>query len=117
MNIVKELYRITQDIDQLLNQSIVQSNRADVLTNVQSLLDEREVLMKKLHTPVSNEDKELGQSLLLLDKQIQKRMNELFNKVKLDMKLVKKQKTSNQKYLNPYKNIANFDGTFLDKKK
>ena len=82
---------------------------------MQSLLDQREELLKSIQPPFTQQEKELGKKLVELDQKLNsyyKNKSRKFSKIKkLHMK-----KESNQKYTNPYESMP-VDGLFYDKQK
>lgn len=117
MNRVKQIYDITERIYDLLDDEITPKNRSNVIEEVNTLLVQRGSYMENISEPYTNEELELGKKILPLNQQIQKKMDFLFNGLKIEMKEVKKQKYSNRKYTNPYEKIQTVDGMFMDKRK
>ncbi|UOQ85177.1 flagellar protein FliT [Gracilibacillus salinarum] len=117
MTNIQQIYDITQQLDQILSSSITAQNRQAVLDEAETVLDEREKLIQQLAGPYTEEEKRLANSFFSIDERVQQKMKLLLDDLKKEMKISKKKKSSNQKYLNPYKNVATYDGTFLDKKK
>ncbi|GGA67230.1 flagellar protein FliT [Ornithinibacillus halotolerans] len=119
MNRVQPIYEITTKMNELLDGEITSSNREVVIESILSLLDERELLINQEvdTTTYSEEEHSLGKSLLILNQEVHRKMNELFLDLKFEMKQVKKQKHSNRQYTNPYANVQTLDGMFMDKRK
>ncbi|WP_077624786.1 hypothetical protein [Sediminibacillus massiliensis] len=117
MNRLVPLYKATDALHNLLQKIGPSTQREEAIAEITSLLDEREQLLAQVKPPYSEEEQKLGRALLPLDQGIEKKLQTLFAELKSEMKAVKKQKTSNVKYTNPYQNVANFDGAFLDQKK
>lgn len=117
MEHMKQLQRLTLELFETVDQATKAKERETAITKVTELLDQREALLQEMKEPFTAEELAIGKELLPMEEKIQQRMQLLFNDLKMDMRAVKKQKSTNQKYRNPYKDLANFDGTFLDKKK
>ncbi|MBM7551426.1 flagellar protein FliT [Thalassobacillus pellis] len=117
MSVLEEFYELTIQLYSKLNQKINSSNRTQLLEDINGVLSEREERIYLLTQPVTDVDKTRMKEILTLEPRIQQRLNFLFTELKMEMKNVKKQKSSNQKYTNPYKNVSGSDGMFLDKKK
>ncbi|MGP4040722.1 flagellar protein FliT [Gracilibacillus sp. D59] len=111
------LKEITLKLNQTLDEIRKSANREERIIEIQKLLNEREDLLKEVKKPYTEEELKVGRELITIDRDIQKKMNQIFEGVKVDVRSVRKQKSSNQKYVNPYQNLATNDGTFLDKKK
>jgi flagellar protein FliT len=117
MSLVQQIYEVTSKLYELLQIVITDQNHRDkVINEVENLLEIRQQLLSDLKGPFSEEEKELGQQIIEFNKVIDEKLDQLKLDVQTDMNKVKKQKTSNEKYVNPYKNVS-FDGMFFDKKK
>ncbi|QHE53589.1 flagellar protein FliT [Pontibacillus sp. HMF3514] len=117
MNQIETLHDVTSELYDLLQTIPSSEEREGVIEKINELLDQREELLNGMEGPYSDEEKRLGKEILHMNETIQIQVQSLMKQVKMDMANVKKQKTSNQKYTNPYQNLNNFDGMFLDKKK
>lgn len=114
-----QLCTLTKDLFLLLDQEFSKNitEREQTIEKVTNLLDRRGALILDIKAPYTKEEIKMGRELIPLEQKIQQRLKLLFNNVKSDMRTVKKQKSSNQKYVNPYQSLANFDGAYLDKRK
>ncbi|MDL4839230.1 flagellar protein FliT [Aquibacillus rhizosphaerae] len=117
MNRLNSLYDVTVKLQELVTSKIPDEERQEKIDKVNSLLKERQVLLNEIKPPYTEEEKVVGKRLLPINEEIQQNLGELFNQVKTDMATVKKKKDSNNKYMNPYKSLSNFDGMFMDHKK
>ncbi|CQR46408.1 Flagellar protein FliT [Paraliobacillus sp. PM-2] len=117
MERMQQLYRLTVELLQVVDQATKVKNREEEMKKVTDLLDQREILLQTIKHPYTEEELAIGKKILPMEQEIGQKMQALFTHLKIDMRTVKKQKTTNQKYSNPYKNLASFDGTFLDKRK
>lgn len=117
MQTLNELNLVTDELAQLLKQPISAKNRDQVLTEVNQVLDQRDLLLKNIKPPFSEQASKLGTSIMKKDKEIQLKLDYLFLELKGELRDVKKQKTSTEKYLDPYRHVATNDGSYWDKKK
>ncbi|MFD1020311.1 flagellar protein FliT [Thalassobacillus hwangdonensis] len=118
MSEVTAYYKLTMELKELLQQKVTNSNREEVLQEANRILDQRELKMQKLPEALeTEEEKQQIKAVLKLDPALQKRFQIIFTDLKTEMRNTKKQRNSNQKYTNPYQNVSNYDGMFLDKKK
>ncbi|MRH41980.1 flagellar protein FliT [Aquibacillus halophilus] len=111
------LSEITNELHQVVTHSITSENRQETIDEISDLLEKRQQLLEEIKPPYTEKEKEVGQSLLPKNQEIQVRLESIFTQVKNDMGALKKKKSSNTKYTNPYQNLSNFDGMFLDHKK
>ena len=116
MNRLDQVYHVTKKIEKMLNQSITNKNREDIIEKVTVLIEERGRRMEDLTPPFSEQEKLLGKKVVVLNEQIEKEMETLFETLKQDMRQVNKQKESSRTYINPYGNIKSTDGMYLDSK-
>jgi flagellar protein FliT len=110
------LYDITKKIKKILDQSITTKNREAIIEEVTVLIAERGQVMENLTPPFSEQEKLQGKQIVVLNKQIEKEMESLFDILKQDIRQVNKQKESSRSYINPYGNIKSTDGMYLDSK-
>lgn len=114
MSRLQTLYDITKELQIVLESE--DEEREDVIDKVNDLIDQRELEIKKLSAPYSDAEKEIGQKIVQLNKQIEDDIQKLFLKVKQDMQVLRKQKRTKASYTNPYDNVNARDGMFLDNK-
>ncbi|WP_226037147.1 hypothetical protein [Aquibacillus saliphilus] len=117
MNRMDSFYQVTMELHKLVTENSASEKRTETITTINNLLDKRQQLLNEIKPPYTDKEKEIGQQLLLRNKEIEQKLDEIFNQVKTDMGTLKKKKSSNTKYTNPYQNLSNFDGMFLDHKK
>lgn len=115
MTLVKECYEITQDLLQVV-QSVTTENRDEVIKEIDGLLEKREVLLSSIQPPFSSEEKQLGQEMVAMNREIDAKLALIRSHIKRDINGLNKKKTSMNKYTNPYESV-NFDGMFYDKRK
>ncbi|MEC3882769.1 flagellar protein FliT [Halobacillus sp. HZG1] len=107
---------ITKELDELVHRPIHEKNRAAMVEKVDVLLDKREAMLRDLAQP-SPEEKELVQEVIQRDLKVNQKLEFLFAGLKRDMRNAKKQKSSKQRYVNPYQSVSGYDGMYLDHKK
>ena len=117
MSQVQKLHDVTSQLYELFQKDHAEEERDETIEQVNGLLDEREQLLQDIQRPYSDKEKELGKEILHMDQTIQEKTNALMKQVKKDIAQTKKQKSSNQKYTNPYQNVSTSDGMFMDQKK
>ncbi|MGM8212559.1 flagellar protein FliT [Virgibacillus sp. W0430] len=116
MNQLEQLYERTMELEQVLAQPITAKNRDEVIVVINTLINEREKCMENLRPPYTEEEKQLGKQIIERNETIKKKMDELFEHIKQDMKQVKKQEKSSRSYINPYGKFQTTDGMYLDSK-
>ncbi|MFP7170858.1 flagellar protein FliT [Terribacillus sp. 7520-G] len=117
MNRVQALYDTTSELDVLVSQPVTAENREEVVHSLTELLGIRSEQMDELKPPFTNEEKQLGKALLPMNERISKHVQQIFEQLKMDIRMINKQKQSGKKYINPYASMHTFDGRFLDKRK
>jgi flagellar protein FliT len=117
MNRVQALYNTTVELDTLVSQQVTTENREDVVQTLTVLMEARSQQMEELKPPFSPEEEQLGKELLPLNERISSHVQQIFDQLKVDMRIIKKQKQSGKKYINPYASMQTLDGRFLDKRK
>ncbi|GEM04879.1 flagellar protein FliT [Halolactibacillus miurensis] len=117
MSRLDELEQFTKTFKEKLEEQSKKKNKEDLIHLVNKHLDERQLLIDQLSSPYLDKEKQQLLRILNHDKEMQEVLNHVFQSIKNDMRQAKKQKTSNQQYLNPYQNVATVDGTYWDKKK
>lgn len=115
MNIVDKLIDITESLLSI-SASTNPKERDEQIQKIESLLNEREQLMKALQPPFSKEEKEKGQKLLELNQKLQSQLESLKMQIKKDIIGIKTTKNSAKNYINPYQH-STIDGMFYDKRK
>jgi len=104
---------VTNELIQLLQQE--NQDRDERIEKIQSLLNQREELLKSIQPPFSPEEKELGKRLVEQDQLVKRLMGKQKIDILQDMKSTRMKKQSNQKYTNPYESMG-VDGVFFDKR-
>ena len=114
---VEKVHALTEQLFQLVSQSFGKDQRDDRIEKINSLIEQRELILPDIHPPFSIKEKELFQQVVQWNEVIVKKMAEIKQLIQQDMIQLKKTKTSNQQYVNPYQNISTSDGMFYDKRK
>ncbi|RCW67088.1 flagellar protein FliT [Saliterribacillus persicus] len=116
MDKILKLYKLTNSLIEEAEKATSSEDREEVIEKINTLLDEREVLLKEIKAPFSEEETKKGQEIIELDGRLQKMLAIIFFDLKKEMRSVKKQKSSNEKYVNPYQKLSGHDGMFMDSK-
>ena len=93
-----------------------EEKRDEVIEQVEKLIAERDELQPSIQAPFTNEEKEFGQALLPLEKDLQVKLALFTKNIRLDITEHQKKKDSSNAYTDPYSQVFR-DGTFYDKKK
>lgn len=117
MGKLETLYNVTKELEDVVNQSITSKNRESVIEQMNLLIEKRGILMENVKPPFTEEEKLMGKKLVTMNETVQSKMGEVLHLLKIEMKQLKKQKKSNQNYVNPYKDVRTLDGMFMDSKK
>jgi flagellar protein FliT len=117
MSRLDELEQFTKTFKAKLEVQAQKKNKEDLIYLVNKHLDDRQKMLDKLAGPYSDEEKQQLKRILKDDQDMQEHLDKVFQSIQNNMRQAKKQKTSNQQYLNPYQQVATNDGTYWDKKK
>lgn len=116
MSTVKQLYDITRLLYETVHRPQAQLEERDrQIEEITKLLDKRDELIGQLAPPFQEEEKQLGQEIIRLNKEIDQKLKDILNMIKMDMKQLKVKKEKTNKYSNPYESLA-IDGMFIDKR-
>ncbi|MFQ3545358.1 flagellar protein FliT [Halobacillus rhizosphaerae] len=113
----KKFAELSNQLESLLGQKVTEANRDDLLKKVNQILDEREYLVKELPQASTREERQLIDQVLQKEPQLEQRLDRLFKDLKAAMRTMKKKKSSNQRYTNPYQSVSSYDGKFMDHRK
>lgn len=116
MSAFQQLKHLMEETLEKLENLAVEKNRESFIETFEHFLDEREKLLKDIKPPFTDEEKRMGEELVVLDKKIQAQIEQFFQTLKRSMRNLKKQKHSNKKYANPYQDVSAMDGMFFDKR-
>lgn len=117
MNRLLKVQEVTIQLKELFDQDIHADNREAVIEKLNDLLEQREKDIKQLSPPYTAEENKLGEKLIPLNNEIEKKIQQIYKDLKIEMIQFKKEKKSNRSYSNPYEHVQTNDGMFLDKKK
>jgi flagellar protein FliT len=116
VSVVSELYSVTKELYELLEQPTSKEKRDETIEAIQRLLSQRDELIQQLRPPYSEEEQELGMQMVSLNEAIAEKLQQLKQQIQQDLKAIKQKKMANQNYMNPYQSLA-IDGMFYDKKR
>jgi flagellar protein FliT len=114
---VTKVYGVTEQLFQLVSQPVTKDNRDECIQQITSLLEKREQLLTDVHPPFATNEKQLFQQIIDWNEVITTKFVEIKQHIQHDMIQLKKTKSSNQQYVNPYQNVSATDGMFYDKRK
>jgi flagellar protein FliT len=117
VNALEKVYGITEQLFQLVSQPIAKDVRDECIEKITSLLENRDQLLSDVQPPFAKSDQQLFQQIVTWNEIITKRFAEIKQQIQQDMMQLKKTKSSNQQYVNPYQGISTSDGMFYDKRK
>ncbi|MFZ0474236.1 MAG: flagellar protein FliT [Halobacillus sp.] len=117
MALWNQFHDLTQQLEEKVHQTVTERKRAEMVAYVEEILAERSALLHKLPQPESEEERALIADVLQKDIKINQKLEFLFDGLKQDMRNMKKQKSSKQRYANPYQSVSNYDGMYVDHKK
>ncbi len=117
MSTVDELLSITKKLHAHLQQKVMPEERDEYIKTIESLLGERDAFIEKLNPPYSAAEEEAGAEIVRYNQEIDTMLEVLMADIQTDIRLLKHQKSSSQKYANPYSSSSSADGMFYDKRK
>lgn len=115
MSPVQAFYEATKRLLHLL-ESNKPDGRDERIVLIEELLSERESLIRKIQSPYSDEEKELGKQLIQLNQKVTALLTREKTAIQKDLKQLNVKKESTNKYINPYQSLST-DGMFYDKRK
>lgn len=117
MKRMEVLYTKTKEIVSLLQEvDNPDANRDTIIAEVNQLLEQRSEMLKEIVPPYSDEEMAIGKMVTVLNEEIEVHMLALYDRVREDLKQVKKQKDQGASYINPYGSMKTVDGMYLDSK-
>jgi flagellar protein FliT len=114
MTAVQRCYDLTKELLQGV-QSINDENRDDIISQIEGLLEKRQIILEQIKPPFSKEENALGKEMAKMNRALDTKLKLISSEIKRDMNGLNKKKTSAKKYTNPYESV-NFDGMFYDKR-
>ena len=117
MSRLEKVYGVTEQLFQLVSQPLEKEARDECIREITLLLENREQLLSDVQPPFAKSDQQLFQQIVTWNEIINNRFAEIKHQIQQDMMQLKKTKSSNQQYVNPYQGISTSDGMFYDKRK
>jgi flagellar protein FliT len=117
VNALNKVYEVTEQLFQLISQPVVKEERDECIEKISSLLEKRDQLLSDVHPPFAINEKQLVEQIVNWNEVITKKFVEIKQQIQQDIIQLKKNKTFNQQYVNPYQSISTSDGMFYDKRK
>jgi len=114
---LQEMLIVTETMEKITHEKTVNKDREKVIKELNILLEKREKLMQNIEAPYSEEEHNLGKEIVKKNKVIDRRIKEIFNELKNEIKQFNAYKSRNNLYENPYHSVQVMDGMFLDQKK
>ena len=117
MNALEKVYGITEQLFQLVSQPLEKEARDECIREITLLLENREQFLQNIQPPFTIKDQQLFNKIVIWNEVINRKFAEIKHQIQQDMMQLKKTKSSNQQYVNPYQGISTSDGMFYDKRK
>ncbi len=114
MEVAYEIYEITKELNQMLEQLPIDDNREEYINRIDKLLEKRGKAIDCLLGELNNEQEEILRKAINLQKEIDQSLKKLFNEVEKDFVKIGQKKKFQKKY-NQQPILVN--GMFLDKRK
>ncbi|MDQ0214910.1 flagellar protein FliT [Oikeobacillus pervagus] len=115
MSVVQECLIVTKQLLDLVQRPIDETEREEILDEIERLLEKREDLLPKIQPPFTVEEERMGKQIMAWNRLLDGHLKKIRLQIQADMQEVKKKKTSVQKYVNPYKSLQS-DGVFYDRR-
>ncbi|MBD8031479.1 MULTISPECIES: flagellar protein FliT [Solibacillus] len=118
MDNIQQLLQVSAKLYQHLASLPEEEKRDEYIEKINSLLDERGLIMEHLllnHFVLDINNKSHAM-LAELDKGIRERLNKVMKVIQNDLKGLQNAKKHEQQYMNPYANVQVMDGRYYDKK-
>ncbi|MFD2922582.1 flagellar protein FliT [Halobacillus naozhouensis] len=117
MAVWEQFVSITEQLDEIVQQKVTDQNREAMITQIDELLDGREQILPVLTKPQTSREQDIVNQVLQREPTINQRLEHILNELKVDLRNMKKQRSSKQRYTNPYQSVSGYDGMFMDHKK
>lgn len=98
-----------------LKQGIPENNSDNYLKKLEDLFNERDKLIKQINPPTTEEEKQLGNEMMQINKEIEQLTKAMYLSVQQKMTQMKKRQQTSNLYANPYEGFS-VDGTFYDER-
>lgn len=116
MNAIIQCITMTEQLIHEAN-AVTQSNRDEVITKIEQLLDERSKLLPLIKGPYTAEEKVEGAKLLSLNEKMEHVLKNMHTHIKKDINELNVKRKSVNHYRNPYAATTHLDGAFYDQRK
>lgn len=116
MSAINEVYKLTKQIVQLVENEINSENRDQTIEAISTLLAQREECLVDVERPSTEDQKQLANQIIKMNANIEKGMLKIRSSIQADIANHNKSKSAKTKYVNPYQSIVS-DGLFYDKRK
>lgn len=114
MSAVKQFFQLTNELIDRIEST--DDDRDGKIEQIKKILDKREQVMREIIPPYTSEEMELGNRLVQMNERVSQLLQYEKASIQKDIKGLHTKKESNNKYVNPYQNLA-ADGMFYDKRK
>ncbi|WP_153732362.1 hypothetical protein [Sporosarcina obsidiansis] len=98
-----------------LTKQVEESQRDDVILQIEQLLDDRDKLQAHIAKPFSPEEEEAGQELMELEKEVQVSLSRFTKEIRMNISEAQSKKENINSYVNPYGKMIQ-DGAYYDTK-
>ncbi|GAA0472321.1 hypothetical protein [Alkalibacillus silvisoli] len=115
MSEVKALYTLTKQMFERFKQA-GEIDREQLVSEFDEFVEKRGRLIEKLSGDYTDEEKQLGEETLKLDRELRNLVDQYMKSFQQDFASFKKRQVTNKKYINPYQNLQGQDGSFIDKR-
>ncbi|HEX6922324.1 MAG TPA: hypothetical protein VF149_00755 [Bacillales bacterium] len=112
---VEQLYNCTKKLHSHLSKGLPETDREEYIERIESLLEERQQWIVE-YSASSEGGNRTGHDIAEYEQEIQKMIGDMFEQIREDVHRLRRQKTTSQRYANPYRG-GSADGMFLDKRK
>lgn len=115
MSSVEEVYRLSREFYEEIILPTPKNERDSLILKINEFLAKRASLLKKMESPYSAEETQLGKQIIDYNEKIQEKLTAIKQEIHQDILITKNKKKNAAKYINPYENLIN-DGIYYDKK-
>ncbi|MEK4023978.1 MULTISPECIES: hypothetical protein [unclassified Sporosarcina] len=98
-----------------LTNNVEESKRDEVIVQIEELLDDREKLQPHIAEPFTEEERDAGQELMQLEKEVQMNLARFMKDIRTNISESQAKKENINSYTNPYGKMIQ-DGAYYDTK-
>ncbi|MEV9640551.1 hypothetical protein ABZ756_07615 [Mammaliicoccus sciuri] len=98
-----------------LTEKVDESQRDEVITKIEGLLDDREKLQPHIAEPFTDEERDAGQELMQLEKEVLTNLARFMKDIRTNISESQAKKENINSYTNPYGKMIQ-DGAYYDTK-